>query len=168
MPYTPEELKTLGYAENLAKSLIREHLGVLFRFKWNNRKSSFGLCDYTNRTIQLSRIMTANQCKEQIRDTILHEIAHALTPGAGHGPAWKRKARELGCVPRSTGRVSAPGRERLNSIAPWALMFNDELIRVYYKRPSRTMEKLDNMYMPGRMAETYGKLRIVPNPQFKK
>jgi hypothetical protein len=35
----------------------------------------------------------------QVTDTILHEIAHALTLGDGHGYAWKRKCIEIGAKP---------------------------------------------------------------------
>ena len=33
-----------------------------------------------------------------MRETILHEIAHALAPrGAGHGPVWRALAQSIGC-----------------------------------------------------------------------
>lgn len=166
--YTQTELDTLSYAQSAAKELISKHLDSSWTFQWNNRKRAFGLCNYTDRTIELSRIMTANQSREQILDTILHECAHALTPGKGHGPEWKRMARQLGCVPKSTGRLSEDGQEKLSQVAPWAMMFGDEVVRVFHKRPTRTMQKLSSMYLRGRKSETYGKLRIVPNPQFKR
>lgn len=168
MSYSQTELETLAWAERTARSLIGQYLNSSWRFRWNNRKRAFGMCNYTDRTIELSRIMTANQSHENILDTLLHECAHALTPGAGHGPEWRRMAVRMGCVPRSTGRASTETRERLNSVAPWAMMFNDEVIRVYHKRPTRTMQKLSTMYLRGRRTETYGQLRIVPNPQFKR
>jgi hypothetical protein len=31
------------------------------------------------------------------RDTILHEIAHALTPGHNHDSVWRAKSIEIGC-----------------------------------------------------------------------
>ena len=40
--------------------------------------------------------------KEQIRDTVLHEIAHAIAGReAGHGPLWKVTARRIGATPRA-------------------------------------------------------------------
>jgi len=167
MSYSQTELETLNWAERTARELIAEHLGPTWRFKWNNRKRSFGMCSYSDKTIQLSRIMTANQKREDIMDTILHECAHALTPGDKHGPAWRRMAHRLGCVPSSTGRASTETRERLNSVAPWVMMYNDEVIRVFHKRPTRTMQKLPTLYLRGRRTETRGRLRIVPNPEFK-
>ncbi len=35
--------------------------------------------------------------KEKILDTILHEIAHSLTPNHHHDHIWKRKAISIGC-----------------------------------------------------------------------
>ena len=38
----------------------------------------------------------------EIRDTVLHEIAHALVgPEARHGPEWKAIAKRLGATPRA-------------------------------------------------------------------
>ena len=34
-----------------------------------------------------------------MRDTILHEVAHALTPGDNHGPLWRRVCRQIGARP---------------------------------------------------------------------
>lgn len=55
-----------------------------------------GVCRYAQRhiTLQASMVARANRFGE-IFGTVLHEVAHALTPGAGHGPVWVRKVREL-------------------------------------------------------------------------
>jgi len=50
---------------------------------------------------------------EQLTDTILHEIAHALAgPAAKHGPAWKAIARRLGATPKSCAPESDEVRLR--------------------------------------------------------
>ena len=36
---------------------------------------------------------------DEVRDTILHEIAHALCPKDGHGPRWRATCRRLGAKP---------------------------------------------------------------------
>ena len=36
--------------------------------------------------------------EKEVTNTILHEIAHALTPGHHHDRVWKAKAREIGCT----------------------------------------------------------------------
>ena len=52
----------------------------------------------TVRCIKLSRHLVALNSETEIRQTMLHEIAHALV-GAGHGhdAVWRRKAIEIGC-----------------------------------------------------------------------
>jgi hypothetical protein len=34
-----------------------------------------------------------------VEDTIRHEVAHAATPGDGHGPAWRTACKRLGAKP---------------------------------------------------------------------
>lgn len=69
-------------------------------FRWNNRKNSFGLCNYTKRTIELSRFMVdCGESVESMKRTVLHEISHALTPGTGHGPEWQAQMRAFGLEP---------------------------------------------------------------------
>jgi len=49
---------------------------------------------------QLSYPLTALNDAGEVRDAILHEIAHALAPRkAGHGAQWKGYAKAIGCRP---------------------------------------------------------------------
>jgi predicted SprT family Zn-dependent metalloprotease len=82
----------------LALSLIKEYCPD-FRFRFNNTKRLFGQCRNGQKLILLSRHLVELNGEEQVRDTILHEIAHALTPGHHHDKVWKAKAKELGCRP---------------------------------------------------------------------
>jgi hypothetical protein len=61
-----------------------------WRFQWNHSKKRIGLCCYRNKTIQLSLTYAANVADpEFLRNTLLHEIAHVLTPR--HHQARRRK-----------------------------------------------------------------------------
>ena len=86
-------------AEKLAIELIRKHItaGPIWTFRYNDCKASGGRCLYGSKIIELSRDYTRLREEFWVRDTILHEIAHALTPNAHHGPAWVKKALEIGC-----------------------------------------------------------------------
>jgi predicted SprT family Zn-dependent metalloprotease len=77
-------------------------------FGWNRRKRSLGLCRYRERCIELSvHFVRANE-PEQVRETILHEIAHALAgEKAGHGPLWKAFCQRVGCQPVRCDRGEA-------------------------------------------------------------
>jgi len=90
---------TLEQAEELAKHLMSLH-GVPreWSFAFDRSKVRFGKCDYRRKQISLSRYLVELNSEEEVQDTILHEIAHALLPrGAGHGPAWRSLALSIGC-----------------------------------------------------------------------
>jgi predicted SprT family Zn-dependent metalloprotease len=62
-------------------------------------KRRAGACYFASRTISLSRPLTLLHDEAEVRDTVLHEIAHALVgPAHGHDAVWQAKAREIGCT----------------------------------------------------------------------
>ena len=83
--------------ETMAKDLIAAHNLTGWTFFWMNRKRALGVCDYTRKRIGLSWPLAQVNTTETMRQTLLHEVAHALTPGASHGPQWQRMALNLGC-----------------------------------------------------------------------
>ena len=78
-------------------------------FEFRNFKGRLGQCK-TGRVagtgvISLSEFFVLNNEEWKVVDTILHEIAHALVgPHHGHGPLWKAKAQELGCIPEACSK----------------------------------------------------------------
>lgn len=80
---------------------MQKHGLVGWDFGFNKRHRAIGLCRPSVKRIELS-IYGMNMSREDIVDTLLHEIAHALTPGAHHGIRWKQKAVEIGCIPSRT------------------------------------------------------------------
>ena len=81
----------------LAKRLISNHIELSgWSFIFNNRKRSFGLCSYNKKTIELSSYLVVGMTDKAVFETIIHEIAHALTPGHAHDYIWERKCIELG------------------------------------------------------------------------
>lgn len=114
----------LEHAESMAKSLMRRHglmpsvpgdtqvvnhrmephwiaIAGKWKFQFDNAKVRFGQCDYNKHTIKLSRALVELNDEDRVRDTILHEIAHALAgPRAKHGRVWQRWCREVGIEPR--------------------------------------------------------------------
>ncbi len=69
-----------------------------------------GDCDYRDRVIRIGRAHALEGRDEEIRDTVLHEIAHAIAGAkAGHGPLWKATARRIGATPRARARESEAG-----------------------------------------------------------
>jgi predicted SprT family Zn-dependent metalloprotease len=70
-------------------------------FQFDRSKVRFGKCNYGRREISLSQFLVALNDEADVKETILHEIAHALAPPrAGHGPAWRAIATSIGCNAR--------------------------------------------------------------------
>ena len=84
-------------AERNARALMHLHGLHGWTFKWDNAARRFGQCRYSTRTISMSRQLTVQRSADAVRNTMLHEIAHALTPGHGHDAVWRTKAISLGC-----------------------------------------------------------------------
>jgi predicted SprT family Zn-dependent metalloprotease len=84
-------------AARLARRLLDENGLSDWSFRFDRSQRRFGCCRYRDSTITLSRSLTSLNEEERVRNTILHEIAHALAgPGAGHGPKWALQCRALG------------------------------------------------------------------------
>lgn len=83
------------------RALRKEHDALAgWTLSFNDTKRRAGRCRHLPRTIELAE-WTLNAPLEEATDTLLHEVAHALTPGGerSHGEQWKKKAKELGATP---------------------------------------------------------------------
>ena len=82
-------------------------------FRFNGAQKKLGVCRYGEKLILLSRTHAVDGAPNQVTDTILHEIAHALAgPGTGHGSAWKAVARRLGATPKSCAPETEQARSK--------------------------------------------------------
>src|SRR5262245_51513217 len=83
-----------------ARRLMDLHGLSDWSFAYNRRKRRLGLCYYPRKRLELSVHLVARNGDAEVRDTILHEIAHALTgPGHGHDAAWKAACVRVGARP---------------------------------------------------------------------
>src|SRR6476620_7955328 len=101
-------------ARDLATRLMREHNLVGWTFRFDHARRRFGSCRTREKVITLSRPLTILNTIDQVRDTVLHEIAHALTPGDGPGLRWRQKCREIGAKPArcyTDEEVALPARK---------------------------------------------------------
>ena len=91
----PAVASKLDIAKTMTLELMELHGVSHLNFKWNHCLKSNGKCNST--TISLSVSNTLSRNKDDIKNTILHEIAHALV-GAGHGhrEKWQTQAKALG------------------------------------------------------------------------
>lgn len=103
----------LDDARGMARALMDAHGLADWSLVLDRAKRRAGVCRYTERTIGLSRHLTVLHTPEQVRDTVLHEIAHAHAgPRAGHGPRWRAAALAVGAAPERclpSDAASIPG-----------------------------------------------------------
>lgn len=90
----------LSWIEDEAQELFAEHNLIGWKFSFDNAKMRFGICYYNTHEIQLSRPLCLINDETQIRDVLLHEVAHAIAGhDAGHGIRWKNVAMRIGADP---------------------------------------------------------------------
>jgi predicted SprT family Zn-dependent metalloprotease len=90
--------------QQLARGLFADHGLEGWSFGFNRRKLQMGVCLYGPRQIALSIHFVELNDDGAVRDTLLHEIAHALVgPGHGHDAVWRAKCREIGARPERLG-----------------------------------------------------------------
>ena len=86
---------------------------------FDNAKRRAGICRVCQKQISISRWHVEHNTEEVIKDTILHEFAHAITyelhRDIGHGEKWKSVAKSIGTSPRATGVFEIPS-------SPWMLV----------------------------------------------
>lgn len=116
-----------------AEALVSLHLDASWSFAFDNAKRRAGLCDYTRQRISVSRYLAARYDDDTNHQTLLHEVAHALAgPDAGHGPRWKKIARELGYV----GGTTHHG-ETAVELAPWVGVCPSGHVAYRHRRATR-------------------------------
>lgn len=90
----------LEQAVTLAQDLMREHglLDANWILRVDRSKGRAGSCNYHTKTISISKYLIDTGDLDALRNTVLHEIAHALVGAEhGHNEVWRSKALEIGC-----------------------------------------------------------------------
>jgi len=99
-------LEKIIFVRRLANQLMSEHGLIVtddpdrsWSFRMTDRKRSLGTCFHSEKAIGYSKYFL-DEPEDQIVDTILHEIAHALVgSGHGHDDTWKRMCIRVGANP---------------------------------------------------------------------
>lgn len=125
--YMKHDLKEI---EKEAKALINKYCPA-FQLRWMNQKTVLGQCFYYKQIITLSKFHAEHNDRAITRNTILHEIAHALAgAGAGHGPKWKEMCLKVGAIPKACTDVERHSHK-------WELICKCNTYK-YYRKPSAT------------------------------
>lgn len=93
----------------LARALMEEHGVGDWDLSLDRARRRAGLTDYARRRICLSRALMSLYDEAAVRETILHEIAHArVGPGHAHDAVWRAEAQRLGASGRRLMPRDAP------------------------------------------------------------
>ena len=89
-----------------ARALLDSHGLSAWEFGFNANLRRAGVCFYPHRgepgRIELSIHFADRNTDAEVRDTLLHEVAHALVgPGHGHDAVWRKKCRAIGAKPEA-------------------------------------------------------------------
>ena len=123
----------LRAALTLAQSLLAEHGLGDWTVTLDRAKTRAGACRYARRQVSLSGPLTALHSEAEVRDTILHEIAHALVgPQHRHDEVWRAKAVEIGCSGQRCVPADAP-----RVAGAWVGRCPDGHERHRHRRPAR-------------------------------
>lgn len=117
----------------VAEGLLAEHGLVGWSVVLDGAKTRAGVCRPGRREIGLSRPLTELHGPAEVRDTVLHEIAHALVgTGHGHDAVWRATARRIGCTgQRTTSAPRPPG--------PWVGRCAAGHVSTRHRRPARVV-----------------------------
>lgn len=109
---TDGDERRLGEIATQAESLLSEHGLSNWSFQFDDASRRAGCCDYDTNVISLASQFALAATPAEVRDIILHEIAHALVgPRHNHDSVWKATARSIGCTADRCHSVSfAPSK----------------------------------------------------------
>jgi predicted SprT family Zn-dependent metalloprotease len=99
----------LGDALALGRRLLDEHGLQDWSLVLDRAKRRAGVCRPGRKEIGLSGPLTALHSEAEVRDTILHEVAHALVgPRHGHDAVWRATALRIGSSGERCTSAEAP------------------------------------------------------------
>ena len=88
----------IAAAARMARGLMDRHGLASWILIFDDAKTRAGICRSDCQVIGLSRVLTRLHGEEEVRDTVLHEIAHAVVGVEhGHDAEWRARACAIGC-----------------------------------------------------------------------
>ena len=89
---------SLAEIDKTANELLQKHNLDSWKFAFDLAENRGGCCYYDREMICISVTYCIKATQEQIMNTLLHEIAHALAGYRnGHNRKWQQIARSIGC-----------------------------------------------------------------------
>lgn len=125
----------LADAFALAEHLLERHGLHDWTVEYDGARRRAGICRFERKVLGLSAPLTRLHGEEEVRDTILHEVAHALVgPRHGHDAVWRETAVGIGCSGERCVSAEAPRVE-----ADWLGVCPAGHTTDRHRRPERVM-----------------------------
>lgn len=116
-----------------------------WKLVWDTRPyRRYGQCRYKEKEIGITPRLVLINSLEESKNTVLHEIAHALTPGHRHNHVWKEKCLVVGARPEQYYCDKSRGGTVNAAIGKYQLIntTTGKVHRSYYRRPGKkTLER---------------------------
>jgi predicted SprT family Zn-dependent metalloprotease len=155
----------LSDAARLARELMDRHGLTDWSLVFDNARARAGVCRSTQKVIGLSRPLTQLHADDEVRDTILHEIAHALVgPEHAHDEVWRAEARRIGCTAERCV-TSVNGKLQ----GDWVGTCPAGHVSVRYRRPQRVQScgKCSSRFDPDLLIDwTFRGARVPMDPRY--
>jgi predicted SprT family Zn-dependent metalloprotease len=118
-----------------AEALMAAYAPPGWTFEFDRAVRRLGACHPGSQKITLSRpFVLSGTSRGVIRNTVLHEIAHALAgPGNGHNATWRAIAIRIGCDGKRCHSEPAPVAHKWRAVCDTC---GSSVLR--HRRPSRT------------------------------
>ena len=182
-----------SYAEAIAVANSKmDTLGLIdagWKFKVDSAARRHGKCSFSDRVLSVTRNRIDHDSKEDVVNTILHEIAHALhfeeynNAGRGaeffarrwtgrkwvrkiapHGREWKRIAQSIGL---KRPEASTKGNAQQNIIQPWRVVrVNNGVVSDTGTGFHRFPKRLSARFLHSDKRGTLGKLFLVKKAEW--
>jgi predicted SprT family Zn-dependent metalloprotease len=134
-------------ALDLARKLLAQHQLTHLNVTLSKTKNALGRCFFRQGRpvkIDLSTYWVNALSAEEIKDTILHEIAHAIAGyAAGHGEKWKSVCRRIGANPNRVADLPQTIRvETVKNISNYRAVCSNNACsnEVYFQRLTKNWE----------------------------
>ena len=100
-------------AQDLAETLLKTHGLSHWQVRFDHARARCGSCNFDRQEITLSKHFVALNDAQELRLTVLHEIAHALVgPANGHNQRWQKGAFDIGATGQTTNTSAQMPKHR--------------------------------------------------------
>mgnify|MGYP003643932769 CR=1 FL=1 len=135
-----------------------------WKFSFNRSLTYAGICyGSPANEIRISKPICEVESAEFIKDTILHEIAHAIVGTHHmHDIVWQECAKRIGCSPDATYEESEAIIKAKLAKTKYVMCFGDKIVKLYLRKPNqKTFSTIKNYWVKGDKEQSQGKLKLV-------